>query len=138
MSVAVRRLIADGFEQIAFGDLFLRDIREYREKKMEGLQIKPIFPLWDIPTSQLASEMIAGGLKSRITCVDPRKLDAAFAGRVWERSLLDEFPPEVDPCGENGEFHTFAFAGPMFSRPINIHLGEIVKRDGFVFADMTL
>ncbi|HEX5315202.1 MAG TPA: ATP-binding protein [Candidatus Kapabacteria bacterium] len=136
MSAAVQQLITDGFEHIAFGDLFLRDIREYREKKLEGLSLKPIFPLWEIPTGQLANDMIAGGLKSRITCVDPKKLDARFAGRVWDRSLLDELPPEVDPCGENGEFHTFAYEGPMFRESIDVRLGEIIERDGFVFADI--
>jgi uncharacterized protein (TIGR00290 family) len=138
MKVAVDKLIADGFERIAFGDLFLRDIREYREKKMEGLPIKPIFPLWEIPTKQLANEMIAGGLKSRITYVDPKKLDTRFAGRVWDQSFLDELPTGVDPCGENGEFHTFAFEGPMLSKPLDIRSGEIVERDGFVFADLLL
>ncbi len=136
MGAAVRQLIAEGFEQIAFGDLFLRDIREYREKKIEGLSLKPIFPLWDIPTQQLANEMIAGGLKSRLTCVDPKKLDARFAGRIWDRALLDELPSGVDPCGEYGEFHTFAYEGPMFSKPLDIRLGEIVEREGFVFADI--
>lgn len=136
MGAAVRQLIAEGFEQIAFGDLFLRDIREYREKKIEGLSLKPIFPLWDIPTKQLANEMIAGGLKSRLTCVDPKKLDARFAGRIWDRALLDELPSGVDPCGEYGEFHTFAYEGPMFSKPLDIRLGEIVEREGFVFADI--
>jgi len=136
MGAAVQQLIVEGFEQIAFGDLFLRDIREYRERQMEGVALKPIFPLWDIPTPQLANEMIAGGLKSRITCIDPKKLDGKFAGRIWERALLDELPPEVDPCGEYGEFHTFAFEGPMFSKALDIRSGEIVERDGFVFADM--
>ncbi len=138
MKAAADQLIVDGFEQIAFGDLFLRDVREYREQKMEGLPIKPIFPLWEIPTKELANEMIAGGLKSRITCIDPKKLDASFAGRVWNESLLEELPTEADPCGENGEFHTFAFAGPMFSKPLDIRLGEIVERDGFIFADLLL
>jgi len=136
MKAAVEQLISEGFEQMAFGDLFLRDIREYREKKMEGLPLKPIFPLWDIPTQQLANEMIAGGLKSRVTCVDPKKLDARFAGRIWDRLLLDELPKEVDPCGEYGEFHTFAFEGPMFSKSLNIQLGEVIERDGFIFADI--
>ncbi|HET6401021.1 MAG TPA: ATP-binding protein [Candidatus Kapabacteria bacterium] len=136
MGAALQQLISEGFEQIAFGDLFLRDIREYREKKMESLPIKPIFPLWNIPTKQLANEMIAGGLKSRITCINPKKLDARFAGRIWDRVLLNELPTEVDPCGEYGEFHTFAFEGPMFSKPLDIRLGEIVERDGFVFADL--
>ena len=136
MGAAVERLIVDGFEQIAFGDLFLRDIREYREKQMEGLPIKPIFPLWDIPTGRLAREMISGGLRSRITCVDPKKLDEKFAGRVWDSILLNELPAMVDPCGENGEFHTFAFDGPMFSTSLDIRLGEIVERDGFIFADI--
>jgi uncharacterized protein (TIGR00290 family) len=136
MKAAVEQLISEGFEQMAFGDLFLRDIREYREKKMEGLPLKPIFPLWAIPTQQLANEMIAGGLKSRVTCVDPKKLDARFAGRIWDRLLLDELPKEVDPCGEYGEFHTFAFEGPMFSKSLNIQLGEVIERDGFIFADI--
>lgn len=138
MKAAVDMLISEGFNQIAFGDLFLRDIREYREQKLEGLPIKPIFPLWEIPTKQLANEMIAAGLKSRITCIDPKRLDARFAGRVWDQSLLDELPTEVDPCGEYGEFHTFAYAGPMFSEPMDIRLGEIVERDGFIFADLLL
>jgi uncharacterized protein (TIGR00290 family) len=138
MKMAIEQLIADGFEQIAFGDLFLRDIREYREKKMEGLPIKPIFPLWEIPTKQLANEMISGGLKSRITCIDPKKLNTSFAGRVWDESLLNELPQEIDPCGENGEFHTFVFDGPMFSKPLDIRLGETIERDGFLFTDFLL
>lgn len=136
VNTAVRQFIADGFEQIAFGDLFLRDIREYRETQLAGLPLTPIFPLWDIPTDRLANDMISGGLKSRITCIDPNKLNSHFAGRVWDRELLAEFPAAVDPCGENGEFHTFAYEGPMFSRPLNVRLGEIVERDGFVFADI--
>ncbi len=136
MDAAIRKLIAEDFTQIAFGDLFLRDIREYREKQLAGLSIKPVFPLWNIPTSDLAREMIAGGLKSQITCVDPGKLERRFAGHAWDAAFIDELPKAVDPCGENGEFHTFAFAGPMFSMPIDIVVGEILERDGFIFADI--
>jgi len=136
MKAAVEELIADGFEQIAFGDLFLQDIREYREKNLQGTSLKPIFPLWGIPIDQLATDMLAGGLKARITCIDPKKLDAKFSGREWDGKLLSEFPPSVDPCGENGEFHTFVYDGPMFRHPIDIGVGETVERDGFVFTDI--
>jgi diphthamide synthase (EF-2-diphthine--ammonia ligase) len=99
--------------------------------------LEPIFPVWKTkPTGELAREMIAGGLQARLTCVDPRKLDRSFAGRTFDQALLDDLPPGVDPCGENGEFHSFAFAGPMFTHPIPTRLGEIVDRDGFVFADL--
>jgi uncharacterized protein (TIGR00290 family) len=136
MRVAVEQLIADGFDTIAFGDLFLRDIREYREQQLNGLPLKPIFPLWNISTGQLAREMHAGGLRARLTCVDSRKLSADFAGEEWNAELLTRLPDEIDPCGENGEFHTFVFDGPMFSHPIDIRVGEVVERDGFVFADL--
>jgi uncharacterized protein (TIGR00290 family) len=132
------KLVADGFDTIAFGDLYLQDIRDYREKNLEGTGLTPLFPVWGIPTSKLAKDMMQAGLKSRITTVDPKQLDARFAGRVWDASLLSDLPAGVDPCGENGEFHSFAFDGPMFSKPIEHLLGEIVKRDGFVFADLLL
>jgi uncharacterized protein (TIGR00290 family) len=140
MSVAMQRAKAEGVTHMIFGDLFLEDIRRYRENNLKDTDITPVFPLWDIPTDRLARQMLDGGLRSYITCVDPRQLDRSFAGREWDASLLAELPPSVDPCGENGEFHTFAFAGPMFSgmpcgAAIEVHRGEVVERDGFVFAD---
>ena len=140
MSAVMERARTEGVTHMIFGDLFLEDIRRYRENNLKDTGIAPVFPLWGIPTDQLAWQMLAGGLRSYITCVDPRQLDKSFAGREWDASLLAELPPSVDPCGENGEFHTFAFAGPMFSvKPrgatIDVHRGEVVERDGFVFAD---
>jgi uncharacterized protein (TIGR00290 family) len=129
------RAVADGVDAIAFGDLFLADIREYRERQLQGTGLEPLFPIWGIPTDRLASEMIAAGLRARITCVDPRALPREFVGREFDAALLAELPAAVDPCGENGEFHTFAYAGPMFSRVIPVTAGEVVERDGFVFAD---
>jgi uncharacterized protein (TIGR00290 family) len=123
-------------EAVAFGDLFLEDIRAYREKQMEPTGIKPIFPLWGMPTDRLAREMIEGGLQARLTCVDPKKLDRSFAGRAFDKELLESLPAGVDPCGERGEFHTFAWSGPMFDAPVEIKLGEVVERGGFVFADL--
>jgi len=139
MAEACRVAVADGFEAIAFGDLFLRDIREYRERKLAGSGLEPLFPLWEIPTRELAQEMIRGGLRARITCVDKKALgaDAArFAGREFDLALLTDLPPHADPCGENGEFHTFAYAGPMFQHPIPVAAGELRDADGFVFADL--
>jgi len=136
MAAAVQRAVADGFTHMAFGDLFLEDIRRYREEKLAGSGLTPIFPLFGLDTAQLAREMIAGGLKARLTCVNPKVLDPKFAGRDFDGALLDELPPSIDPCGERGEFHSFAYAGPMFSKPIAIKSGEIVERDGFVFADV--
>lgn len=136
MSGAVSRAVAEGFTHMAFGDLFLEDIRRYREEKLAGTGLTPIFPLFGVDTTTLAREMVAGGLRARITCVNPRVLDAKFAGRDFDASLLDELPAGIDPCGERGEFHSFAYAGPMFSTPIAITSGEVVERDGFVFADV--
>ena len=130
------KLVAQGIEAIAFGDLFLREIRDYRERQLAGAGLAPLFPLWDLPTDSLAREMLASGLKARITCVDPSKIDRSFAGRDFDASLLSDLPPCADPCGENGEFHTFAWDSPAFRRPIEIQAGEIVERDGFVFADV--
>ncbi len=127
---------AQGVAAMAFGDLFLEDIRAYREAKLAGSGITPLFPLWGRETGALAREMIAGGLKARLTCVDPKKLPASFAGRAFDEALLADLPEGVDPCGENGEFHTCVFAGPMFAHPIDIELGEVRERDGFVFADL--
>jgi uncharacterized protein (TIGR00290 family) len=136
MSAAMDRANSEGVTHMIFGDLFLEDVRRYREENLAKCGITPVFPLWGIPTQQLAREMIAGGLRSYLTCVDPRKLDKSFAGREWNAMLLADLPPAVDPCGENGEFHTFACAGPMFRAPIHVRGGEIVERDGFVFADL--
>src|SRR5215471_18536098 len=136
MAAAVERAVAQSFTHIAFGDLFLEDIRRYREDKLAGTGLTPLFPLFGVNTTQLAREMIDSGLRARLTCVNPNVLDRKFAGRDFDASLLDELPASVDPCGERGEFHSFAYAGPMFSRPIAITSGEIVERDGFVFADV--
>lgn len=136
MSVAMARARREGVQAVAFGDLFLEDIRRYREERLAGTGLAPLFPLWGRPTAALAREMIAGGLRARLTCVDPRGLDARFAGRDFDAQLLGELPDGVDPCGEQGEFHTFAYDGPMFARPVPIRTGEIVVRDGFVFADL--
>ena len=136
MAEACRAAVADGFDAVAFGDLFLRDIREYRERKLAGSGLDPLFPLWEIPTRELAHEMIRGGMRARITCVDKKQLDASFAGREFDLALLADLPPEADPCGENGEFHTFAYAGPMFRHPIPVAGGELRDADGFVFADL--
>jgi uncharacterized protein (TIGR00290 family) len=134
----VRAKVAAGIEAMAFGDLFLEDIRAYREQKLHGTGLKPIFPLWGKPTPTLAEEMIDGGLVTYIATVDPKKLDPSFAGRVFDRAFLDDLPNGIDPCGENGEFHTCVAAGPMFSRHLPIRPGEVVARDGFVFADLIL
>jgi uncharacterized protein (TIGR00290 family) len=136
MSEAMARARAEGAWHIAFGDLFLEDIRAYREKHLAACGMTPVFPVWGKNTRGLAKEMLAGGLSAFLTCVDPRKLDRAFAGRRFDAHLLRDLPPSVDPCGENGEFHTFANAGPMFEREIPVEAGEIVGRDGFVFADL--
>jgi uncharacterized protein (TIGR00290 family) len=137
MQAAVAGFVADGFTHVAFGDLFLEDVRRYREERLEGTGLAPMFPLWKTqPTSELARDMIAGGLRARLTCVDPRQLHPRFAGREFDASLLAELPAHVDPCGENGEFHSFAYAGPMFRHPIAISGGEIIERDGFIFADV--
>jgi diphthamide synthase (EF-2-diphthine--ammonia ligase) len=137
MSDICRRAVSEGLTGIAFGDLFLRDIREYRERQMEGTGLQPLFPLWDIPTGELARSMIDGGLKAKLTCIDPRKLDPSFAGRDFDASLLADLPAGVDPCGENGEFHSFVYDAPVFSCPIPVNTGEIVEREGFVFADVS-
>ena len=139
MAIAVRRVVDDGFTHVAFGDLFLEDVRRYREERLLDTGLTPLFPLWKTKsTRELAREMIAGGLEARLTCVDPRQLDASFAGRAFDSALLDALPDGVDACGENGEFHSFACAGPMFQQPIHVDVGEVVSRDGFVFADLLL
>jgi uncharacterized protein (TIGR00290 family) len=136
MRAAVERAVTDNIECIAFGDLFLEDIRRYREERLAGTGLEPVFPLWQRPTDELAHEMIDGGLKARIVCVDPRALAAEFAGREFDAAFLRDLPASVDPCGERGEFHTFAYAGPMFGRAIAIEPGRTVEREGFVFSDL--
>jgi uncharacterized protein (TIGR00290 family) len=137
MGDAVRGLVADGFTHAAFGDLFLEDVRRYREDRLAGSGLAPMFPLWKTKTTAaLAAEMVAGGLRAYLTCVDPRTLDRSFAGRAFDATLLADLPAGCDPCGENGEFHSFACAGPMFSAPIPVRVGDVVDRDGFVFTDL--
>lgn len=128
--------IAAGIEGIAFGDLFLEDVRTYREKQMRDTGLQPIFPLWGQPTRDLAKQMIASGLRAKLTCIDTKKLDASFAGREFDENLLADLPDGVDPCGEKGEFHSFVYAGPMLSAEIPVSVGESVVRDHFVFADL--
>jgi uncharacterized protein (TIGR00290 family) len=137
MSVAVEGVLRDGFTHVAFGDLFLEDVRHYREERLAGTGLTPLFPLWKSkPTADLAREMIDNGLRAWLTCVDPRRLPASFAGRPFDAALLADLPDGVDPCGENGEFHSFAWDGPMFARPVRVAVGETVERDGFVFTDI--
>lgn len=136
MTAACRRATAEGVTAIAFGDLFLEDVRAYRERQLEPTGLKPLFPVWGIPTRELAWEMIRAGVRARITCVDPAKLDRSFAGRDFDEHFLRDLPEQVDPCGENGEFHTFVYDSPAFSTAVKIEVGEIVERDGFVFADL--
>jgi uncharacterized protein (TIGR00290 family) len=140
MAEVCARAVAEGLYGIAFGDLFLEDIRAYRIDRLAGTGLEPIFPVWTadlgVTTAELAREMLAGGLRAHLTCVDPRVLDRSFAGRVFDAELLDDLPAVVDPCGERGEFHSFAFAGPMFSRTIRVIPGETVERDNFIYADL--
>ncbi len=136
MRKVTERAVAQGIEAVAFGDLYLEDVRAYRERQLEGTGLEPLFPVWKIPTGQLARDMIAAGVKAKLTCVDPAKLDRSFAGRDFDLELLQDLPERIDPCGENGEFHTFVYEAPVFSAPIDVHMGEVVERDGFVFADI--
>jgi len=139
MKTAIAGFVTEGFTHVAFGDLFLEDVRRYREERMAGSGLEPLFPIWKTKsTADLAQDMIAAGLKARLTCIDPRKLDRSFAGRSFDQQLLNDLPAGIDPCGENGEFHSFAFDGPMFRRPIAVAVGEMVDRDNFVFADLAL
>lgn len=138
MGEAIRAARENGISKIIFGDLYLEDIRAYREEKLHGTGIEAVFPLWKIPTYELAREMIAGGLRARVVCLNPRKMPCALAGKAFDEELLAALPPGVDPCAENGEFHTCVVGGPMFSKNLEVNTGEIVERDGFVFADLTL
>lgn len=136
MRSVCERATAEGITAVAFGDLFLQDIRDYRVRQLQGTGLEPLFPVWQIPTEQLGRDMIAAGLKAKITCVDPSKLARSFAGRDYDMDFLRALPARIDPCGENGEFHTFVYDAPVFSRPIGLQSGEVVERDGFVFADL--
>ena len=136
MGEAVAAAVGEGFTHAAFGDLFLEDVRRYREDRLAGSGLLPLFPVWGIPTPALAWQMLDGGVRARLACVDTRVLDVEFAGREWDRPLLRELPAGVDPCGENGEFHTCVYAGPMFSRPLALELGERVTRDPFAWTDL--
>jgi uncharacterized protein (TIGR00290 family) len=138
MARAVEQAKQDRVTVMAFGDLFLEDIRSYRVEKLAGSGLEPVFPIWGIPTPRLARDMVASGLRARLTCVDPKQLAPSFVGREFDAALLDALPPEVDPCGERGEFHTFAYDGPMFRRRVPIEPGVVVERDGFSFADLLL
>ena len=124
--------------RIVFGDLFLEDVRAYRERMLTGTGLAPVFPLWGQDTAALAGRMVRAGLLATVVCVDPRRLDPSFASRVFDEAFLHDLPGGVDPCGENGEFHTCVTAGPMFARPLATVAGEIVQRDGFVFADLSV
>jgi uncharacterized protein (TIGR00290 family) len=136
MSQTCAKAVSEGIEGIAFGDLFLEDVRAYREKQLTGTGLQPIFPVWGMPTCALAEEMIAGGLRAKLTCVDTTKLDQSFAGREFDQTLLSSLPDEVDSCGERGEFHSFVYAGPMLNAALPVSVGVTVIRDRFAFADL--
>ena len=140
MRQVVARAVREGFTHAAFGDLFLEDIRKYREERLAGSGLTPLFPLFgtDADTPALARQMIAAGLRARITCLNPKVMDRTFAGREFDAALLDELPPSIDPCAERGEFHTCAYAGPMFNHAVAVDTGITVERDGFVFTDLTI
>jgi uncharacterized protein (TIGR00290 family) len=136
MSEACAEIKASGIRHIVFGDLFLEDIRAYRERNLAAIDMRPIFPLWGRPTQPLAADMIDSGLVSYLVCLDPKQIPSEFAGRRFDARLLKDLPANVDPCGENGEFHTVVTEGPMFAQPIKVSIGETVERDGFVFTDV--
>lgn len=136
MHDAVATAVSDGATQMVFGDLYLADVRAYRETALSGTGIAPVFPLWRRPTDALARTMLAAGVRAVLTCVDPAQLPAEFAGRPYDEALLAELPRGLDPCGENGEFHTFVWDGPGFRTPIPVEVGERVEREGFVFCDV--
>jgi uncharacterized protein (TIGR00290 family) len=136
MGAAMSEARVAGVEAIAFGDLFLEDIRQYREDKLAPTGIEPLFPLWGRDTRALAREMVESGLRAVVTCVDPERVPRELAGRTYDEVFLGDLPSDVDPCAERGEFHTFAYAGPMFSSPLGVDVGEVVERAGFVYADV--
>jgi diphthamide synthase (EF-2-diphthine--ammonia ligase) len=126
----------EGVKEMAFGDLFVEDIREYRESRLVSTGRRALFPVWGLDTAELARQFVVAGFRAILVCVDPRALDRSFAGREFDESLLEDLPPGIDPCGENGEFHTFVYDGPIFSEPVACRRGEVVERDGFVFCDL--
>lgn len=136
MAAAMMAARRYGITHVIFGDLYLADIREYREARLARVGLTGLFPLWQRPTAALAREMLEAGMSAIVSCVDPRRLDRSFAGRRWDATLLEELPAAVDPCAENGEFHTCVVAGPMFEAPLSLTVGDIVEREGFVFADL--
>ena len=136
LSAVLARAREENFDAVAFGDLFLEDIRAYRVKQLQESGLEPLFPMWGLPTSRLSREMLAAGVKAKIACVDTSKLGCSFAGRDWNADLLHALPPGVDPCGENGEFHTFVMDSPVFARALPVRTGELVERDGFGFMDL--
>jgi uncharacterized protein (TIGR00290 family) len=140
MRETVARAVAEGFTHAAFGDLFLEDIRKYREERLAGSGLTPLFPLFgtDADTPALARTMVAAGLRARITCLNPTVMDRKFAGREFDTALLDELPSSIDPCAERGEFHTCSYDGPMFNHPVPVETGVTVERDGYVFTDLTI
>lgn len=136
MAAALKTLVDDGVRAMAFGDLFLEDVRAFRVQQLEGLPIEPVFPVWGLPTRELAREMVASGVEAIVTCLDPRVMPRELAGATYDASFLDRLPEPVDPCGENGEFHTFTIDGPAFSERMEVIVGETVEREGFVFTDV--
>ena len=136
MAAALTEAKRAGVSHVVFGDLFLQDIRAYRETRLAQIGVTPVFPLWHRPTDALAREMIDGGLEAHLVCIDRKKLPASFAGRKFDRALLESLPEDIDPCGENGEFHSFVTAGPMLAHRIEVTVGDTVERDGFAFADL--
>jgi uncharacterized protein (TIGR00290 family) len=138
MGTFVHEAKSEGIESMAFGDVFLEDVRRYREEKLKSTGITPLFPLWGLETNHMARALLDAGFKMIITCVDPRHVPKEFAGRPFNESFLKNLPVHVDPCGENGEFHTFVYDGPIFSNPLDVRAGHIVERDGFVFADVVV
>ena len=136
IGIALAEARDDGVDTVAFGDLFLADIRRYREQQLAQTGVRPLFPLWQLPTAALARTMLDAGVRAHVTCVDPKQVPGSLAGRVWDASFLADLPAGADPCGENGEFHTFVSAGPMFATPLAVRAGRVVERDGFVFADL--
>jgi uncharacterized protein (TIGR00290 family) len=138
LRTAVDRAVADGFTHVAFGDLFLEDVRTYREDRLAGTGLAPLFPLWGLPTPALARDMIAGGLRARLSTIDPRVMPRELIGAEFDEHLLEMLPASVDPCGERGEFHSCVTAGPMFSKPLDIERGEVVEREGFLYGDLLM
>ncbi len=137
MAQTCAKAVSEGIVGVAFGDLFLEDVRAYREKQMAGTGLEPIFPVWGLPTPALAEEMIAAGVRAKLTCVDTTKLDRSFVGSEFDSALLASLPAGVDPCGERGEFHSFVYAGPMLNATLPVSVGVTIVRDQFVFADLT-